>query len=949
MEGVTKLLERERELQELRSALIEAQQERGQLLLIEGQAGLGKTSLLREAVEAATQSGFTCLRARASELECDFPYGSMRQLIEPTLIRATPAERDRLFEGAAAFSLPLFARSGPSRAEPSANGTFSVLHGLYWLLNNLTRAGPLALCVDDLHWSDTESLQFLNYLAPRLDGLALAVIACTRSRENPTAELARLRAGPETKVLKLEPLSTAGSTRLCENRLGTKVAPDFAAACHGATGGNPFFLEMLLREARELNFLTDTHEAARVHRFGPAAVARAVLLRLSTAAGAATALVRATAVLGDGATVAEAARLIEIPEDEAAHTADLLVTLSILKQGECLEFAHPIVRQAVYADIGSHERARMHARAAQMLADRGASDERIATQIAHAEPIGDASRVGLLRLVAANALTQGAPVAAVTWLRRALAEPPPLTWRPEVLLELGVAEQRLAMPEAVDHLTAAMKGIKQPQLLSTAARELANALSARGDAERAIAVIESAIASVEREEPEIALILEAEFAAKAQQASRAARTRATVLLARHSHLAGITPGERLVLAGLAFEQARSSESASDAVRIIERALAAGGFSDPQQPDVVGPFYALVIGLLGTDALDLAAWHLEQALADARARASIPAIAWLTVHRGWFSLRGGAVAEAEADARTALDLMNAHGIQLGNRFALALLVEALIEERQTEAARLALHESGLGTEIPPGLANNSLLEARGVLRLAEGDTRLGLEDLLEFGRRDEQWSGANPLASRWRSRACIALAAVGNSTQARELATEDLERAQRWGAASGIGVALRAIALVGDSASTIDRLREATEVLEPSPAKLEYAGALTDLGAALRRANRRAEARGALQKGYDLAKSCNAGALLERAGTELRAAGGPSSDATGVGSQRLTVSERRVAELAAKGYSNPKIAQTLFVTRKTIETHLGHIYAKLDISSRAELARALTQENQNARR
>jgi DNA-binding CsgD family transcriptional regulator len=518
-----------------------------------------------------------------------------------------------------------------------------------------------------------------------------------------------------------------------------------------------------------------------------------------------------------------------------------------------------------------------------------------------------------------------------------------------VILELGLAEQRLAMPEAVDHLTAAMKGIKQPQLLSTAARELANALSARGDAERAIAVIESAIASVEREDPEIALILEAEFAAKAQQASRAARARATALLARHSHLAGVTPGERLVLASLAFEQARSSESASDAVRIIEGALAAGGFSDPQQPDVVGPFYALVIGLLGTDALDLAARHLEHALADAQARASIPAIAWLTVHRGWFSLRSGAVAEAEADARTTLDLMNAHHIQLGNRFALALLVEALIEGGQIEAARLALHESGLGTEIPPGLANNSLLEARGILRLAEGDTRLGLEDLLEFGRRDEQWSGANPLSSRWRSRACIALAAVGNSTQARELATEDLERARRWGAASGIGVALRAIALVGDSASTTDRLREATEVLEPSPAKLEYAGALTDLGAALRRANRRAEARGALQKGYDLAKSCNAGALLERAGTELRAAGGPSSDATGVGSQRLTVSERRVAELAAKGYSNPKIAQTLFVTRKTIETHLGHIYAKLDISSRAELARALTQENQNARR
>jgi DNA-binding NarL/FixJ family response regulator len=180
-----------------------------------------------------------------------------------------------------------------------------------------------------------------------------------------------------------------------------------------------------------------------------------------------------------------------------------------------------------------------------------------------------------------------------------------------------------------------------------------------------------------------------------------------------------------------------------------------------------------------------------------------------------------------------------------------------------------------------------------------------------------------------------------------MAAEELERARRWGAASGIGIALRAMGLVEGGPTSIDRLSEAAVILQRSPAKLEYARALTDLGAAQRRANRRAEARPILQDALDLARRCGARSLEERAETELRAAGGRSSDPTAVGISQLTVSERRVAELAAKGHSNPEIAQRLFVTRKTIETHLGHIYSKLDISGRAELARALARDTSTA--
>ena len=948
IQGVA-LLEREHELEALRSALSAAQQEQGQLVLIEGSAGLGKTSLLQAEFGAAATLGFTCLRARASEFEHDFPYGCVRQLLEPAVRRSSLAERERLFEGAAALATPLFARHGPSGTDAPADSAFSVLHGLYWMLNNLARLGPVALCIDDLHWSDTESLRFLCYLAPRIDGLALAVIATTRPRENFTADLARLCASPEARIVRLQPLTIEAAATLCELRLGTRVSGEFVSACHAATGGNPFYLEMLLREAKELKFPTGPREAVRVRRFGPAAVARAVLLRLSAAPAAAVALVRAIAVLGDRPSVTEAARLAELSEDEAASTADVLVTLSILQHGEGLEFAHPIVRQAVYEDMGSHARTRAHARAARILAEAGASEERIATQLAQTEPIGDAARVELLRRVASEALLRGAPAAAAAWLGRALVEPPPPASRPVVLLELGSAELRLARPEATDHLAAAMQGLQEPRLLALAARQLANALGTSGEADRAIAVLESSIASIEPADPELALVLEAEFAAKAQQASREARERAAMRLARYTDLAGNSPGERLILASLAFERARASGSASEAVRFIEPALAARGWAGGQQPDVVGPFYTLVIGLLATDALDLGASYLEQALADSQARASIPAVAFLTVHRGWFSLRSGAVAEAEADARSTLELMSAHDIQLGRRFAMALLIEALIEDGQLDSAEEVLHTSGIDAEIPPGLAHNALLEARGALHIARGETQAGLDDLIEFGRRDELWGAAHPLASRWRSRACLALAAAGDEERARRMAAEELQRAQQWGAASGIGVALRAAALVDGGATTIDRLREAADTLHRSPAKLEYARALTDLGAALRRANRRAEARTALLDALTLARTCSAGALVERAHVELLAAGGRAIRVATGGPQCLTVSERRVAELAAQGHSNPRIAQALFITRKTVETHLGHAYAKLGISSRMELGRALAAQSPKTRR
>src|SRR5262249_25594462 len=187
--------------------------------------------------------------------------------------------------------------------------------------------------------------------------------------------------------------------------------------------------------------------------------------------------VRAVAGLGGGPSLTEVPGLAELADEEVDRTADVLVALAILRPGEGLEFAHPIVREAVYTNIGPRERGTVHARAAGILAASGASEERIAAQLAQAAPTRDPERVELLRRGAAAAVPRGARAAAAAWLRRALVEPPSPASRAAVLLELGAAELRVAAPGAVEHLAAAVELLREPRLLASSVRWLASALT----------------------------------------------------------------------------------------------------------------------------------------------------------------------------------------------------------------------------------------------------------------------------------------------------------------------------------------------------------------------------------------------------------------------------------------------------------------------------------------
>ena len=190
---------------------------------------------------------------------------------------------------------------------------------------------------------------------------------------------------------------------------------------------------------------------------------------------------------------------------------------------------------------------------------------------------------------------------------------------------------------------------------------------------------------------------------------------------------------------------------------------------------------------------------------------------------------------------------------------------------------------------------------------------------------------------WRVLAALALAELGRSDEAVRLAAEELESARDWGGARTLGRALRVAGLIDPGPDRLTLMHEAVAVLETSPAQLELAHALGSLGAALRRAGKRVDARDAMRHAIDRAHSCGARALEQRLRDELVAAGGRPRRVMVSGVDSLTSSELRVARLAAAGKSNREIAQELFVTLKTVEMHLANAFRKLEISSRTQLA------------
>jgi DNA-binding CsgD family transcriptional regulator len=943
------LLERSEELARIESALTEARAGRGRFVLIEGPPGIGKTALLAAARTAAAEGGMRVLRSRGAELERDFAFGVVRQLFEPPLAEVSELERAELLEAAAGVAAGLLGLPGaPPPDGPPASGvdtSFAVLHGLYWLCANLAANGPLCLVVDDMHWADAASLRYLAFLLTRLEELGAALVVATRPREAGTdAELlATVTTDPSAEVVRLPPLTRAAVAELLEARLTEVPDPVFVDACLRSTRGTPFLVRVLVEALSEGGIAPKAEGARHVERIGARTVGHSIRLRLRRLPEHAGRLARALAVLEQG-DLLQAARLAELDEAEAFDAAELLTTAGILASGRPLRFIHPMVRSGIYSELTSAERAHGHRRAARLLAEHPGSNELVANHLLVSEPSGDGWVVERLAEAACEAGKRGAPEAEAVFLRRALAEPPAPSNHYGLLLDLGMAEASAGLDDWPEHLQQAVDVAPHVVAAAEAAMVLALALNRAQRFAEAVDVLDRVASSLDSRHSELALLLEAAAVMPGLNDPATAHSiafRAEMLRKQ----AASDPAARFeLLAAAALTSVLANEPAGVGADFATRALLAGGGAPPR-PDgepwfsFATWFQQATLSLLWAERYAQVRPLLDRSIAQARITGDSGRLAVGLATRGWLALQRGDLSAAEIDARTALAATELPAPPLYRVINRALLVITLLDQGELDAAEQAL--APLDSEAESGSIPAAVLRlARGRLRIEQGKVAEGLEDFLAVGARLTSGMITCPGFLPWRSDAALAHLSLGDRESARRLGEEEVELAQAFGAPRALGVAKRAAGVIAGGDRGVSLLREAIEEFERGDARLERARALADLGAMLRRRNRRSEARELLREALDAAHHAGARPLAEYAETELRATGARPRRVVLTGLDSLTASERRIAELAGQGLTNREIAQMLFITTRTVEGHLTSVFRKLQVDSRDELPAAL---------
>jgi DNA-binding CsgD family transcriptional regulator/tetratricopeptide (TPR) repeat protein len=949
------LMQRDAEMAALARHLGSVRSGTGRVIVVCGPAGIGKSSLL---AAAADGSGLRVLRAAGSPLEQDAGWGIARQLFAPVVDGSS-------FAGAAA---PARRALDADEASPAVAGDamHAAAQGLTWLAYGLAAREPTLLVVDDVHWADAPSLRWLVQLSRRLDDRPLGVLGAVRSGEPAAAPglLAELLAAAPEAPVRPGPLGPEAVAALVGRRFPS-AEPSFALTCHAVTAGNPFLLGALLAHLVAERIEPTEEVGARLGTFGPEQVARVLDRQLARMPAGAGDLARAFAVLGRAAPLRQAAALAGLDAASAARTADLLGEAGLLhrsgetrlphrpgemrlphRPGEAAlpqqpvqaarraseaaptgdpgtyALVHPLVASALHEGLGPGERALWHRRAAGVLAAERADPETVALHLMRAEPARDPATVRALRLAAERAGRRGALESAEALLRRALAEPPGAAEdEAEVRADLGLLLATQSGAEAAQLLGEALDLAADPRRRARLALAGGRALGMAGYFEHAVHLGHRGLKRPDGVPPELLARIEAELVGSAwtrQCWLAEARTRL--------HTPPLVAVERVNHAWIGLYDGRPVEET--------RRLLDGALDDPEDDDSILQTTA-TIAMIACGDLAGASERCSALIDTARARGWLIALAHGGFLRALAEVPAGRIDKAGEDARMAYEFKEHSSPPVALIWSLLPLADALIEQDELAAAEKIL---GRAVAISGSLTAPMLLERRGRLRLAQRRPAEAHAELLAAA---DEWRGLgmrHPGMACWWVDDCVARAELGETAAARRRADEHLERARHVGVAGPIGAGLRAKARASAPGEATALLTAAVETLEHSPFRLELVRALIDLGAVRRRAGQRAAARGPLTRALDLAGRGGMRALAGRARAELVAAGARPRRTACFGWDALTPAERRVATLAAGGCGNQEIARQLFVTRRTVETHLTHVFQKLGVTTRAELTK-----------
>ncbi|WP_395726048.1 BTAD domain-containing putative transcriptional regulator [Nakamurella sp.] len=893
------LVDRERELGCLARAVDDLCAGVGGLLLIEGSAGIGKTSLLVEAGRLAGAAGVGVLSARASEMERAFGFGTVRQLFEPQL--QDPSRVGSLLAGAGQGARPVFETVGDELVENS----FAVLHGLYWLTVNLTADGPVLLSVDDVQWCDGASLRFLAYLVKRLESLPVLMVMTVRSGEPQPADglLADLLLEPTATVLRPQALSVEATGAVVRTRLAA-ADQGFVATCHRTTSGNPLLLRQLVRALESEGVPPDVVHADTVRAVGSRAVASLVMLRLRRMPPASVEAARAVAFIGADVDLPSIATLAHLPEEQAAEALDLLSRSEILADDRPLRFVHPLVRDAVYQDVSPGERALRHERAARILHERGAPAERIAAHLLLSPARGDAATVAVLRTAALLAAGRGASDSAVGFLRRALDEPPPPRDRVDVLVELGRLESMVDGVAAVEHLTEAYTNLTDPAARAELAMVIARTqafVGRRGAATGfAAAATEAVPAGYDDERQGLQSLVRITGYMHALP-PESYRTPAD------PPISGTGNGARMLAAARAMELMIAGEDRARAVDLAHFAVADDRLLDDDHMLLWIP--AVHVLLMGDSPVDELWRH---ARSHARVAGSLFAMLAVNTWQGYEQWRRGRLDDAQQFLGDALQQMPVWGrLAIGGSYVAAFMAGVHLGRGDIEAADRVIRDARTLVAVGDGARVIRLVTAQ--LRLAQGRPEAALTTLADdVGHFDI----VNPAWDNWREPAARAYAALGRLDRALEVADGHVALLRRWGAPSWLGDGL---VLAGElrGPDGLPQLREALEILETTESVLTLARARLALGRRPEVSD--AEAVPMLRQAADTARDCGAQPVYERAVAALADRG--ESIVNGERAHRMTSRERQVLDLTAGGLDVHQVAQRLFLTPGTVHEAL----------------------------
>jgi DNA-binding CsgD family transcriptional regulator len=927
------LLERERELE----AVEELLNRRSGALAIEGGVGIGKTSLVQATCRRARKLDYEVLSGRGSELEADFAFGVVRQLLERRLTGAGAHERASLLAGPAAVAGQLLLGSVVERS--TGDTSFAVLHGLYWLVANLSAVRPLLLVVDDAHWADEPSLRWLTYLARRLEGLPVVLLVAFRLYDPASASASLLALRAEAPVI-LRPmlLSERAVNALVRSTIDERSGDRLSEALWTASGGNPLYLTELLRAALELNEpqLAELDPAELlVGRFE--GIGRRVIARVRRLDPAALRLAQALAILGDGCELRHAAAAGDLEMTDATRLAAGLVRLEVLGNDDPPSFIHPVVRDAVEASLGGDERDAAHRSAARLLyADRAPAGQ-IAAHLFSVRPAGDDWVLGRLREAAQEAIESGAPKVAADLLNRALAEPPRAEQRIALLRRTARAEVSAGRETALTHLEEALQLATDSRERARIALEAAEAYAALFRWVDAVDSAERGLAELGEVDEELALRLEGELLICGLHDARRASSVKSVLERHIGPSFAATQSGALAARGMAMVLA--GRPAEEGGVLLESALS----RETARVENWDTCAALLWSPVTAERFQTVENALEPLIAEVQRSGSARGFVAAYSTLGLLKLRLGALPEADAAARVALRVLQEGDFRPGLAFAVTVLADVAVEAGdliEAESLLSLLPQEGW----PAGVATVLIPAARGRLRLAQGRSAEALADFQECAAMfsPEVWGAEIRDVGYLHARAgaAQALLRLGERERAHEVAQAELADVKVFGAPRALGIALRVAGLAQGGEEGVELLVSSVATLRRSPALLERAHSLAELGAALRREGRRSSAREPLAEALDLAARCGARPLAVRVREELKATGARPRREWRTGLEALSPRELRVVQLAVEGRTNREIAYQLYVTLKTIEGHLARAYTKLGIERRGQLSKLL---------